>query len=97
MWIAGKPSDGMCYHKHKLPSLPDVLHISSVVTHITPFRKDHLAILSSWPYAPQVLYIYNTSSSTSHQVADASILIFIYTNFNIFFLQLNLLAPEFYI
>jgi hypothetical protein len=46
MWIAWTPSDGMCYHTHTLPSLPSVLHIPTVITHITPFRKGHLAILS---------------------------------------------------
>jgi hypothetical protein len=27
MWIAGMPSDGMCYHKHTMPSLANMLHI----------------------------------------------------------------------
>jgi hypothetical protein len=45
IWIAGSPSDGMCYHQHTLPSLPSMLHIPSVVTNITPFHKGHLAIL----------------------------------------------------
>ena len=47
MWNAVTPSDGMCYHKRTLPSLPDVLHMPSVVTLITPIRKGHLAILPS--------------------------------------------------
>jgi len=42
----------MCYHRHTQPSLPDVLHIPSVVTHITPFRKGRLAILPSLAIFP---------------------------------------------
>jgi hypothetical protein len=52
MWMAGTPSDGMCYHNHTLPSLPDVLHKQSVVTHITSFHKGHLAILPSLAIFP---------------------------------------------
>jgi hypothetical protein len=52
MWIAGTPSNGMRYHKHTLPSLPGVLQIPSVVTHITPLRKEHLAILPSLTIFP---------------------------------------------
>jgi len=52
MWMAGTPSDGMCYHNHTLPSLPDVLHTQPVVTHITPFRKGHLAMLPSLAIFP---------------------------------------------
>jgi uncharacterized Fe-S center protein len=33
MWIAGSPSDAVCYHKHTLLSLPDVLHISCCHTY----------------------------------------------------------------
>jgi hypothetical protein len=53
MWIAGMPSDGMYYDKNALNNLPDMLHIPSVITHITPFRKGHLAC---WLYSHQVLY-----------------------------------------
>jgi hypothetical protein len=68
-----------------------VYHLSS--------HTSHLSAKAIWPYYPlgyipfkYYRYIHNTTSSTSHQVADASILIFIYTNFNIFFLQLNILT-----
>jgi hypothetical protein len=36
MWLAGTPSDAMCYHKHTLPSLPNMLHVPFVIMHITP-------------------------------------------------------------
>ena len=52
MWIAGTPRDGMCYQKHTLPSSPKVLHVPYLYTHITPFRKDRLAILPSLAVFP---------------------------------------------
>ena len=40
MRIAGTPSHGMCYHKHTLPSILDVLNIYHLSSHtrIAPFR-----------------------------------------------------------
>jgi len=66
MWIAGTPSDGMCYHKHTLPSLPDVLHIPSIVTHITPFRKRNVAILLSLAIFPSSTIPIHCNSFTAH-------------------------------
>jgi len=44
------------YLRRTVPSLPSALQMPSVVTHITPFHKDHLAILPSLAIFPQVLY-----------------------------------------
>jgi len=66
MWNAGTHSDGMCYHRHKLLSLPDVLHILyhlSSHTHSTPFRKGHLAILS-----PLATFPSRTIATQHHQL-----------------------------
>jgi alanine-alpha-ketoisovalerate/valine-pyruvate aminotransferase len=38
VWFAAIPLDAVCYHKHKLSCLPDVLHVLPLVTHITPVR-----------------------------------------------------------
>jgi hypothetical protein len=51
MWIVWTPSDAVCHHIHTLPSLPDMLHITFVVIHITHFAK------AIWLYSPQILYI----------------------------------------
>ena len=48
MRIAETSSYGICYHKPTQPSSPHVLHVLSLVTHITPFRKNHLRILPSF-------------------------------------------------
>ena len=56
LWNAGTPAEGMCYRKHTLPGVPDLLHMPSVVTHITPFRKGHLAIYRHWLYPPPTKY-----------------------------------------
>jgi hypothetical protein len=52
IWIAGTPSDGMCYHQHALPSLSIVLHKPSVIINITPLCKGHLAILPLFAMFP---------------------------------------------
>ena len=66
MWIAGTPSNGMCDHKHTLPSLPDVLRIPFVVTHITPFHKGNLVIISLVGYIPLKYYTYSLQNFRVH-------------------------------
>ena len=66
MWVAGTQSDGMCYHKHTLPSLPEVLHIPSVVTHITPFHKGNVTILPSLAIFPSSTTPIHCKSCTAH-------------------------------
>jgi hypothetical protein len=60
MLIAGTTSDGMCYHKHTLPSLPIMLHTPSIITYITPFGKGHLATLHSLAIFPSSTIHINT-------------------------------------
>jgi len=48
MRCAETPSDAICYHKHALSCLPDVLHVMPLVTNITQVHKGRLAILLSY-------------------------------------------------
>jgi hypothetical protein len=42
----------ICYYKHTEPCLPDVLHTSSVATHITPFHKRSFGRITLVGYIP---------------------------------------------
>jgi hypothetical protein len=95
MWIAGTPSVGMCYHKHTLPCLPDVLHtcVPSLVTHITQFRKSYLVVLPSLALFPSstilrhVSVVHSTIFSWRIQVRKGTarsrtIFCLLYTSYN---------------
>jgi hypothetical protein len=49
MWIAGMPSDEIS-HEDTLFSLPQEICVLPLVTVITQFRKDYLAVLFSLAY-----------------------------------------------
>ena len=54
MWFAGTPSEGMCYHKHTLPTCY-ICHLSSHISyHIS---KAIWPYYPHWLYSPQVLYL----------------------------------------
>ena len=55
MWIAGTPSDGMCYHQRTLPSVPDMLHMPSVNHTISQRLFGHITLVG---YIPLKYYTY---------------------------------------
>jgi hypothetical protein len=57
MWIAGMPSDGMCYHKHTMPSLANMLHIPSVIKHYHNISQRPFGHIILVGYIPLKYYI----------------------------------------
>ena len=58
LWNAEKPSGAICYHKHTLYSVPNVLNMLCFDTLITLFLNSSLAMLPTLVIIPSYTYYY---------------------------------------
>jgi hypothetical protein len=73
LWNAEMPSGAICYHQHKLYSLPNLQHMLCFDTLITLFLNSSLAILHTLVMFPSNTYSYKYFSNIFFRQYDYEI------------------------